>query len=544
MNLTSIVTIIGGLAFFLFGMHILSSSLKRVAGDRLEATLRKMTDHPLKGMLFGAIVTIAMQSSSALTVMLVGLVNSGIMTLLQTVGVIMGSNIGTTLTAWILSMSGIRTDNIFLMMLKPENFSPVIALIGIILIMVSKGQKKKDIGTVMAGFAILMNGMTMMSDSLAPLADNPEFTGILTTFRNPYMGVLIGMLFTAIIQSSAASIGVLQALSLTGQISYGIALPIIMGQNIGTCITALLSTIGVNKNAKRVSVIHICFNVIGTALGMIIYIILDNIVKLPLLDSPISPFAIAVFHSIFNIATTAILMPFSKALVRISERIIKTKDQEEVFLDERILLSPVLATSECRNKSVMILKDSTEGYLSAISQLEDYDEKSKDAVRDNEEKVDEMVDKCNSFLIKLFSKDISSAESKQIADMLHMLGDMERISDYSLNIMNITKKMNRDKFNQTDTLKEILIPINTEIRELLELLNRAYEENDADIANAALKKTEVLVAQIKKTKKTDIKLLRKGNGDAEASVYLSDYLSVSRRVVEHSENILEAIALA
>ena len=315
MNIYSILMMIGGLAFFLFGMNVLSSGLKKVAGNRLENTLQKMTDHPLKGLMFGAIITIAMQSSSALTVMLVGLVNSGIMTLIQTVGVIMGSNIGTTLTAWILSLSGLKTDNIFLLLLKPENFSPILALLGVVLIMFVGGQRKKDIGFVMVGFAVLMHGMEMMSDALSPLAENPDFTSVLTLFKNPFFGVMIGLLFTAIIQSSAASVGVLQALSLTGNITYGVAVPIIMGLNIGTCVTAVLSTIGVNKNAKRVSVIHICFNLIGTAVGLLLYLLIDLIADPVIFDSVASPLAIALFHTIFNVGTTIILLPFTRQLV-------------------------------------------------------------------------------------------------------------------------------------------------------------------------------------------------------------------------------------
>ncbi|MBO6213984.1 MAG: Na/Pi cotransporter family protein, partial [Lachnospiraceae bacterium] len=315
MEMSSVIGAIGGLAFFLFGMNVLSSGLKNVAGDKLEGVLQKMTDHPMKGLLFGAIITIAMQSSSALTVMLVGLVNSGIMTLSQTVGIIMGSNIGTTLTAWILSLSGVNTDNIILSMMKPENFAPILALIGVVFVMGAKEKKQKELGSVLVGFAILMHGMELMSDSLSPLAEIPEFANILTAFRNPLLGVIIGALFTGIIQSSAASVGVLQALSLTGHVTYGVAIPIIMGQNIGTCVTALLSSIGVSKNAKRVSIIHVSFNVIGTIIGLTIYLFCEWVLRLAVFDTTITPFAIAAFHSVFNVVTTLILLPFGKQLV-------------------------------------------------------------------------------------------------------------------------------------------------------------------------------------------------------------------------------------
>ena len=345
MDIYSIITLCGGLAFFLFGMHVMSGSLEKVAGGKLEGILKTLTSNPGKSLVLGAVITIAIQSSSALTVMLVGLVNSGIMDLSQTVGVIMGSNVGTTLTAWILGLNGLKTDNFFLSMLKPENFSPIIALIGVIMIMGAKSAKKRDIGTIMVGFSVLMFGMDLMSDSVAPLANMPEFTSILTAFNNPILGVLIGTVFTGIIQSSAASVGVLQALSLTGSITYGMAIPIIMGQNIGTCVTALLSSIGVNKNAKKVSVIHISFNLIGTILGLIVYFIFKDLIKIGGFDNAINSFAVAGFHSVFNIATTIVLLPFSKRLVALANFVIKDSGKEEkhVLLDERLLVSPSIA---------------------------------------------------------------------------------------------------------------------------------------------------------------------------------------------------------
>ena len=541
MNLSNYIYVIGGLAFFLFGMNILSSGLKKVAGDRLESVLRKMTDHPMKGLLFGAIITIAMQSSSALTVMLVGLVNSGIMTLAQTVGIIMGSNIGTTLTAWILSLSGVKTDNVLLMMMKPEYFSPVLALIGVILTMGAKEQKKKDLGSVLVGFAILMHGMELMSDSLSPLADMPEFTSILTAFKNPILGVIIGAAFTGVIQSSAASVGVLQAFSLTGHISYGVAIPIIMGQNIGTCVTALISSVGVSKNAKRVSVIHVSFNMIGTAIGLIIYLICEWILHLSILDEVITPFAIAAFHSIFNIVTTLILLPFTKYLVLIAEKFIKDDTGETAFLDTRLLVSPALATVECRKKTVDVMKISAEGVYKAINLLDRYDKQGKDDIKELENKVDGMVESCNSFLIQLSGEEVSNKESMAIANMLHALGDMERISDYSLNLSAAIKKINREGFEKKNEVQNILNPINLEIIDILGMTVNAYEYNDTSLAGEIVNKAESLVKHIKKIKKSDLKALRNGEGFAESSVYLSDYLSVCRRIAEHSQNVVEAL---
>ena len=541
MSIYSLIAVIGGLAFFLFGMNVLSSGLKKVAGDRLENVLQKMTDHPMKGLLFGAIITVAMQSSSALTVMLVGLVNSGIMTLGQTVGIIMGSNIGTTLTAWLLSLSGVQTDNVMLAMMKPENFSPLLALVGVVLMMAAKSQKNKDLGSVLIGFAILMHGMEWMSDSLSPLAEVPEFTGILTAFRNPFLGVLIGTVFTGVIQSSAASVGVLQALSLTGQISYGVAIPIIMGQNIGTCVTALLSSIGVSKNAKRVSVIHVSFNLIGTAIGLIIYLICDYAIGLAILDTSITPFAIAAFHSIFNVTTTLILLPFTKQLVRIAESVVKEDGAEEIFLDQRLLLSPSIATVECRKKSVLILEKAELGFVSALELLNSYDAQKKEVIKGLEQEVDDMVDVSNQFLIQLSSKTVSKGESATVANLLHGLGDMERISDYSLNLSATTKKMHKHGVLEQKDLYDLLQSVNVELEEILHMVKEAYENKNAEIAKTAVKKSEAFVTKIKKLKKSDLKALRNGNARAEASVYLSDYLTICRRVAEHSENIAESL---
>lgn len=541
MDMYSLVSIIGGLAFFLFGMNIMSSGLKKVAGDRLESVLQKMTDSPIKGLVFGAVITIAMQSSSALTVMLVGLVNSGIMSLLQTVGIIMGSNIGTTLTAWLLSLSGVKTDNPVLLMMKPEYFSPIIALIGVLLIMGGKKQKHKDVGFVLVGFAVLIHGMEWMSDALSPLAEMPEFTSILTAFRNPFLGVLIGTIFTGVIQSSAASVGVLQALSLTGHITYGVAIPIIMGQNIGTCVTALISSFGVSKNAKRVSVIHISFNMIGTAIGLIIYLFCEWGLNLQVFDESITPFAIACFHSAFNVLTTIVLLPFSKSLVALAENLIKEDGKEEVFLDSRLLLSPAIAVTECRKKTVLVMRKAGEGVLKAIGLLSSYDNAVKDDVHELEGEVDYMVDGCNQFLIQLSSTESSGKESTMIADMLHVLGDMERISDYSLNLISTAKKINRDDFKGKSGLKDIFVPINKELTEILQETSDAYERRDAAASQLIIQKTEALVKQIKRLKKSDLKSLRKGKTSAEASVYISEYLSVCRRIAEHSQNIAESL---
>ncbi len=397
MDIFSFITLAGGLAFFLYGMHVMSSSLEKLAGGKLETILKKMTSNPFKSLLLGAGITIAIQSSSAMTVMLVGLVNSGIVELGQTIGVIMGSNIGTTLTAWLLSLVGVESDNVILSLLKPENFSLIFALVGIIMIMVSKKPKKRDIGTIFVGFAVLMYGMELMGDSVSPLKDMPEFSSILTAFQNPILGVLVGAVFTGIIQSSAASVGILQALALTGQISFGMAIPIIMGQNIGTCVTALLSSIGVNRNAKRVAAVHISFNTIGTVVCLLLFYGADAIFNFAFKDAPIGALQIALVHTIFNVFTTLMLIPFSKQLEKLANIIVKDRKgqgkQEYEFLDARLLNTPSVAISECNNQTVNMAKIAYDILIKAIALMDDYDPKKAKVIIETEDQLDYFEDR-------------------------------------------------------------------------------------------------------------------------------------------------------
>lgn len=541
MTIFQALNVMGGLAFFLFGMYVMSGGLKAAAGGRMEEMLRRMTDHPAKSFIFGAFITIAIQSSSALTVMLVGLVNSGIMGFSQTVGIIMGSNVGTTLTAWILGTSGIETDHFLLAVLKPEYLSLLVALIGVVMLMAAKERKTKDIGSVLLGFSILMHGMQMMSDTLKPLAEIPEFANILTAFQNPFLGVLIGTLFTGIIQSSSASVGVLQALSLTGRISYGMAIPIIMGQNIGTCVTTLLSSIGVSKNAKRVSVIHISFNLIGTLIGMTVFLICDNILKLTALQDPVTPFAIAGFHSVFNILTTILLLPFSGKLVALAKWAVKEETSAETFLDDRLLLSPALAVEACRKKTMAVMRISFEGLRASLAMFEqDSDTPAiQEAIEHKEAEVDELVDKCNQFLIHLSSKNITKPSAGSVADMLQGLGDMERISDYSVSLARAIKKI---KKNSPKHYAKEFKTLNQNISEILTELERCYADRNSGDARIIRNKAYSLVQRIKEVRKKDIKGLRNGKGDAELSVYMTEYLTSCRRVVEHAINIADCLA--
>ena len=539
MNIYSIITLCGGLAFFLFGMHVMSGSLEKVAGGKLEDILKTLTSNPGKSLILGAVITIAIQSSSALTVMLVGLVNSGIMDLSQTVGVIMGSNVGTTLTAWILGLNGLKTDNIFLSMLKPENFSPIIALIGVIMIMGAKSAKKRDIGTIMVGFSVLMFGMELMSDSVAPLANMPEFTNILTAFKNPLLGVLIGTVFTGIIQSSAASVGVLQALSLTGSITYGMAIPIIMGQNIGTCVTALLSSIGVNKNAKKVSVIHISFNLIGTILGLIVYFVFKDVIKISGFDNAISSFAVAGFHSVFNIATTIVLLPFSNKLVALANIVIKENGGEEkrVLLDERLLVSPSIAIGQCKIKTVYMANQASKAFLKSIDVFDKYTEEDKDEIKTIENELDELEDELNAYLIKISSTDVSDTDGKKINGMLHSIVDIERISDYAVSMVLLAESMNKTKVSFSAGAKGDIDVLNRAVSEILVNAVECYMGENTKLASTVEPLKSIIDKLILNMRNRHVARLRTGECSGELGVVLTDYINYCDRVAGHCSNI-------
>ena len=396
MDVFSIITLFGGLAFFLYGMKVMSDGLEKSSGGSLNKNLKKVTQNRFIAMIFGAGMTIAVQSSSAVTVMLVGLVNSGILEFGQTIGVLMGSNIGTTLTAWILSLAGIDSDIVWVNLLKPSNFSPVLAFIGILMIMVGKKEKRKDIGSVLVGFSVLMFGMNLMSGAMEPLGEMPEFASILTAFKNPLLSVAVGAVFTGIIQSSAASVAILQALSMTGGITYGIAIPIIMGQNIGTCVTAVISSIGVSRNAKKVAVVHFSFNVLGTLICLIPFCIGNMIFRWAFVETAITPFMIAIVHTIFNVVTTAILLPFSKQLEKLANKVIPDKEEKhalDVILDERLLAVPTVAVE----KSLDVVRDmcvlSENAFEKAMGLLGKYDGKTADEILEAENEIDRFEDK-------------------------------------------------------------------------------------------------------------------------------------------------------
>ncbi len=547
MDIFSVFTLCGGLAFFLFGMNMLSSGLEKMAGGKLESLLKKTTSNPLKGLLLGMAITVAIQSSSAVTVMLVGLVNSGIMQLGQTICVIMGSNIGTTITAWILSMSGIESDNVFVNLLKPESFSPLLALIGMIFIMTGKSDKKKSIGSVLVGFSILMTGMEMMKNSVAPLADDPNFGNVLTMFKNPILGVIIGALFTGIIQSSAASVGVLQALALNGSVTYSMAIPIIMGQNIGTCVTAVLSSIGVNRNAKRVSIIHISFNLIGTVVYLTLYCVLKSFIDLPIYDTPIDAFGIAIVHSIFNVATVVLLFPFSKQLEKLAYMVIKDSSEgtaaDEVysFVDIRLLSTPSVAIHECNSKCKKMARLAKETIFSAIDLIDNYDEKVCKEILENEDLLDLYEDKLGTYLVKLSGKELSDPDSQSVSRQLHTIGDFERIGDHAVNILQVAEEMHEKKLSFSEQAKKEVAVLIDALTEILNTTTEAYIDNSTKLAKQVEPLEEVIDNLIIDIKTKHIQRLKAGECSIELGFILSDLLTNCERVSDHCSNVAIAI---
>lgn len=537
MDIFSVFTLLGGLAFFLYGMNVLSSALEKMVGGKLESVLRVMTSNRWKGLALGAVITIAIQSSSAMTVMLVGLVNSGIMELSQTIGVIMGSNIGTTLTAWILSAAGIEGDNIWLKMLKPESFSPLLALVGILLIMTCKQGRKRDAGHVLIGFSILMTGMSFMSQSVSPLADMPVFQDILVMFKNPLMGVLLGAVVTGVIQSSAASVGILQSLSMTGSITFGMAIPIIMGQNIGTCVTSLLSSVGANKNAKRVTAVHIYFNVLGTVICLLGFYALNSLFRFEFTDSPINAVGIALVHSLFNFITTALLLPFSKQLEGLAKLTVRDTNVRETLLDERLMLSPAFAISECRALAVKMAHTARDSMLSAIGLTKEYDDGIAREITEQEEQLDLYEDTLGTFLVKLSSKDLSQADSNEAAELLHAIGDFERIGDHAVNILRAAQEIDDKGLEFSEKAQEELGVITQAIIDILNLTVDSFEREDTRLA-ARVEPLEQVVDSLKlELKNRHVRRLQEGRCTIELGFVLTDLLTNYERVSDHCSNI-------
>ena len=540
MDIFSIITLFGGLALFLYGMSVMSSGLEKLASGKLETILYDMTSSKVKSLLLGAGVTAVIQSSSAVTVMLVGLVNSGIMSTEQTVGAIMGSNIGTTITAWLLSLVGVSSDNIVLNLLKPQSFSPIMALVGVILFMAAKSNKKKDSGLVMIGFAILMYGMSFMSESMEPLQHSEKFTGILTALNNPILGVLAGLLITAIIQSSSASVGILQAISMTGGLSYGMAIPIIMGQNIGTCVTSLISSIGVNRNAKRVAAIHISFNIIGTIIFMGIFYLAHYIVDFSFINNSVSPVNIAILHSLFNILTTIILYPFSNKLVNISNKIVHfDKDEEEntEFLDDLLLKTPAIAVDEARKKMKEMLIMAFENFERALKLSDQWDEKIFKKLVKTESKLDYYEDQLSGFNIKIAGEELSDENSRAVSMMLHTITDAERIGDRSLNIAESVKELIDKGIVFSDDARKELNIIAEALREIVYNTKKCFIEGDIESAYMVEPIEEVIDDLVEKSKDNHVARLKNGSCTLELGLILNDILINLERISDHCSNI-------
>lgn len=548
MNIYMVLELIGGLVFFMFGMNVMSGSLEKMAGGKLEHFLKKMTKNPLISIFLGAVITIAMQSSSATTVMLVGLVNSGIMQFGQTIFVIFGANIGTTLTAWILALDGIQASNLAIAMLKPENFSPILALIGTVIIMTSKNDRKKSIATVLVGFAVLMNGMEMMKDAVSPLAELPEFKELLVQFQNPLLGVLIGTLFTAVIQSSAASIGILQALAATGIISYGMAIPIIMGQNIGTCATSLISCIGTNTKAKRVAVVHVSIKIIGTVVWLTAFCLCSSLLDWTFVDRPVSLFAVALIHTIFNIATTVLLLPFTKLLVRMTEWLVKdsAKGESEVekdlhWLDERILSTPSIAVTECNSITNKMAEIACQNMFRAMGLFDKYDQKNVDKVYEVESELDEYEDRLGTYLVQMSSMSLSNADSLVISKMLQTIGDFERLGDHAVNLCRAATEIHDKNLKFSAVAAEELRVLTAAIDEIMTLTTEAYQHDDVDLATKVEPLEQVIDKLAQAIKNNHVDRLKKGECTIEMGFILSDILNDYKRISDHCSNIAVAV---
>lgn len=537
---------LGGLALFLYGMHVMGEGLEKLSGGRLEHILEKMTDTPLKGVLLGAVVTAVIQSSSATTVMAVGFVNSGMMTLTQSIGIIMGANIGTTVTAWLLSLAGIEGSNVFISLLKPSSFSPVVAAIGVILLMFTKKQKNKDVGTILIGFAVLMFGMQTMSDAVKPLADVPEFGNILIKFSNPLLGLAAGLLLTAVIQSSSASVGILQALSVTGSVSIASSIPIILGQNIGACSATLISSTGANKNAKRVAIVHLYFNLIGAAVFLGGYYLLTLFFDFSFAKSAIDASGIATIHTCFNLITTILLFPFSKQLVKLASITLRDKEKTPaaetdskpvIILDERFLNTPSFAVERCREATVDMAKLSHKAITDALDAMENYSQDKIDGVVKNEDKLDEYEDKLGSYLVKLSSKALSEGDSRQISKLLHSIGDFERIGDHALNISDSAKEMHKKGIKFSDEALAELEVIVGALREIVSMAIQSFENADPQLA-ANVEPLEQVIDDLKdELKERHINRLQKGLCTIELGFILSDVLSNIERISDHCSNI-------
>lgn len=548
MDFFSVLSMIGGLALFLYGMHVMGEGLSKVSGGKMEKILESLTSNPLKAVGLGALVTAVIQSSSATTVMVVGFVNSGIMKLSQAVGVIMGANIGTTITSWILSLSGIESDSFFIQLFKPTSFSPILAIIGVAFLLFAKSEKKKDVGTIFLGFAVLMFGMESMSAAVKPLADVPEFTGILTAFSNPLLGMLAGAVLTAVIQSSSASVGILQALCVTGAVSYSVAIPIILGQNIGTCVTALLSAIGAKKNAKRAAMVHLYFNIIGTAVFLVVFYGLHMAFDFQFMGQAANAAGIAVAHSAFNVFATCILLPFSKGLEKLACITIRDEKEEKneteglQLLDERFLDKPALAMEQSRVVANHMAAASKECLFMALSLFDNYREEAEEKIAAEEERVDQYEDALGTYLVQLGQKDMNQKDSRDLSVILHCIGDFERISDHGVNIMESAKELHDKGLKFSDKALAELAVISRAVQDIVKLSYQVFEEQNYKLAKKVEPLEEIIDELNQELKSRHVRRLREGKCTIEQGFILSDVITSLERISDHCSNIAVCIS--
>ena len=541
MSIYSIFSLFGGLALFLYGMNMMGDGLEKISGGKLEQILEKMTDKTYKGVLLGCAVTAVIQSSSAVTVMVVGFVNSGIMELSRAIGVIMGANIGTTATAWILSLTGIDGDSLIVNLLKPSSFAPVLAVIGVFLLLFSKSDKRKNIGGIIAGFGILMMGMEFMSDSMSGLADNQQFTSILLKFSNPVLGILAGMILTAIIQSSSASVGILQALSLTGAVSFGTAFPIVLGQNIGTCVTALIASVGTNKNAKRAAMAHLYFNIIGVVLAVALFYGGNAIFQFDFLQNTVMPSQIAIIHSVFNIFSTLVMLPFTKQLEKLAYMTIKDgkkgKEDAPVLLDERFLLTPSYAVEKSREVTVQMADLVEKTAMTAFSLLKNYKSEKASKISENEKQTDKYEEMLETYLVKVSALQLSDEDSKNVFILHHAIEDLEKISDYCEDILKIKKNINKKNIIFSEKAKYDLSVMLAAVTKIINLTVEAFKMNDITKAREIEPLEEVIDKLKKELKNRHLKRIEDGSCSVDQGFVFLDVINALERIADHCASL-------
>lgn len=542
MTIFNFISMLGGLALFLFGMNLMSYKLEKLAGGQLEKIFEKLTSNPIKGLLLGVLVTAVVQSSSATTVMLVGFVNSGIMRLSQAVSIIMGANIGTTVTTWLLSLSGLEGSSFLIQICKPENFAPIFALVGVIMRMSHKSGKYNDIGGILMGFALLMMGMDTMGNAVEPLKESESFAKMMLLFSNPILGVLVGALLTAVIQSSAASVGMLQSLSQSGLITFRSAFPIILGQNIGTCVTAILSSAGANKNAKRVAVVHLYFNIIGTVLAMIVYYSLSAFIEFPFADDTVTTFSIAVVHTIFNLGTTAVLLPFTGLLEKLAYLTVRDDEKKDttespVLLDDRFLSTPGVAIEQCRNVTNRMASLAKTTILLSLDLYNSYDDEKAQMISLNENVIDEYEDIIGTYLVKLSGRSLTMEDSRSVSCLLHAIGDFERISDHAVNIQETAKEINDKNIKFSDNAKRELSVMFRAVEDILDMTIKAFEDRDIELARKVEPLEEVVDTLRTEMKTRHVMRLRDKRCTIEQGFIFTDLLTDLERVSDHCSNI-------